>query len=206
MGWRTPSWSPAALPTDDAAHAEESAPAIKVEVPAELPTKPREIFVERLEAIFVAPKRYQVPPPSDPARTGGTIRGAKWLWLPGGLLVLGAAMATMQHFRQQQRELAASQLQLAETQQAFYALQLKPDSTAALEARLHEQSQQLTAFQRKLQDTERGLRSTSEQATAREQDLQRLVAFLKDEIKASEAQINDLKQMLKARVEIKKAE
>jgi hypothetical protein len=112
----------------------------------------------------------------------------------------------MEHSLQQQRELAASQLQLAETQQAFYALQMKPIPTQELEQRLQAQSQQLAESQRKLESTEKSLLATSEQATAREQELQRLVVFLKDEIKASETQINDLKQMLKARIEIKKAD
>ena len=103
-------------------------------------------------------------------------------------------------------ELAASQLQLAQTQQAYFALQMKPDQTGALAQRLEAQSAQLSGLQGKLKSAEIALRNSTDQASAREQELQKLVGFLKEEIKASEAQLADLKQLLKQRLEVKKAE
>ncbi len=130
----------------------------------------------------------------------------RWLTLPAVLVLLAGFMLVVQRLREQQRELAASQLQLAETQQAYFALQMKPDLTQGLAQRLETQTSQLSTLQQKLGRAEVSLRQSKEHASAREQELQKLVGFLKDEIKASEAQMTELKQLLNQRLEIKKAE
>jgi chromosome segregation ATPase len=120
--------------------------------------------------------------------------------------LLAGYLRQVEKMHRQQRELSASQLQLVETQQAYFALHIKHSTTEALMQQFQTQATHLAEAHAKLRQAEASLHTTNEQATAREQELQRLVVFLKDEIKASEAQVNELKELLKQRTEIKPAE
>lgn len=105
---------------------------------------------------------------------------------------------------QQRRELAETKSTLHSLMQERNATRAS-DAHARLQDDLDKHQKRLQEITQQLTRTATELQQVSAQSSAREQELQKLIAFLKDEIKASEAQIELLQNALSSKLEVRKA-
>ena len=103
--------------------------------------------------------------------------------------------------RQQRQALAAAQAELELARQDRVNLEAHRQQLGLWQQQLQHQTQQMQQLQSQFDHARDELRGVKEISTAREMELEKLVTFLKSEMEAAEAQVEELKKLLGTRQE-----
>lgn len=104
----------------------------------------------------------------------------------------------------QRQELADTRSTLDSLRQEHSAARASIDSQAKIQEDLIKNQKRLQQITLQLNTTTQELKNISTQSSARERELQKLISFLKEEIKASETQIEVLKHAISSKLEVRK--
>lgn len=195
---------PSSCPVESPQEIKQS-PSPSVEGDVRRPLPPAESTPPRVippAPAFRRPVRQPLPPLPTPS---GQWPGAWWLALPGALILLSMVVYAIREMSFQRLALASAEAQLAVAKQEHDDLEAHRTQLGVWQQQLEIQKLETRQLQSRLVNAVAELQGVKEKSSAREQELEQLVAFLKAEIEASELQMKQLQQSLGVKPVIRRA-